>query len=68
MVSLTILHRIHKALLHLVENQNADSQHNEHNDKAVSQPTPTDEFASTQSAILEGLDDGSDRVEVHEFV
>ena len=39
--------RIHKALLHLVKNHNANGKNHDHYDKTISQPTPADKLTST---------------------
>ena len=62
----TTSHRIHKALLHLVENQDTKSEDDKHENKTISQPAPADELASTQGPMLEGLDDGGHGVEAHD--
>ena len=38
------LYRIHKALLHLIENHDAKSKYHNHNDKTISQPTPANKL------------------------
>ena len=60
-----ILHRIHKTLLDLVEDHYAEGEENAHEDEAVDKPAPSDEFTGSEETVLEGLDDGSNRVEAH---
>ena len=59
------LHRIHKTLLDLVEDHYAEGEEDNHEDEAVDEPAPSDEFTGSEETVLEGLDDGSNRVEAH---
>ncbi len=40
-----ILHRIHKTLLDLVEDHYAEGEEDNHEDEAVDEPSPADEFS-----------------------
>lgn len=62
------LHRIHEAFLHLVENQNAKPQHQQHEAETVGQPAPPDELAGTQSSMFEGFNNGSHRIDAHDVI
>lgn len=62
------LHCIHKALLDLVEDDDAEGQENPHEHKAVDQPAPADELASSKEPVLKGLKYRSDGVETHQFM
>lgn len=62
------LHCIHKTLLDLVEDDDAEGKENPHEHKAVDQPAPADELASSKEPVLKGLKYRSDGVETHQFV
>ena len=57
---------VHKRLLDAVEDHDAKREDHYHKDEAVDEPTPADEFATTEESVLEGFYDGSDRVDTHQ--
>lgn len=65
---LCFLHRIHEALLDLVEDDDAEGEEEGHEGEAVGEPAPADELAGGEEAVFEGLDDRGDGVKVHEEV
>ena len=66
--SIKTLHRIHKILLHLVEDKDAENQYQAHEDEAVGEPAPAYELAGTEEAVFEGFQHGGDGVEAHQGV
>ena len=60
------LHRIHKVLLNLVENQDAQREYDKHESEAVGQPTPTDEMSCSQRTIFESLNHRSHGINTHD--
>ena len=62
------LYRIHETLLYLVENNNANSEKNDHENKTINEPSPADKLSGAEKTILERLDDRSYRIETHEFM
>lgn len=62
------LHSIHKIPLDLVEDHNSQRKQPPHEDEAIQEPAPANEFAGAQEAVFEGLQDGGDGVQAHQFV
>ena len=62
------LDRIHKILLHLVEDQDAEDENQAHEDETVGEPAPADELAGAEEAVFEGFQHGGDGVEAHQGV
>ena len=60
------LHRIHKILLDLVEDKDAEQQREQHEAEAIGQPAPADKLAGAQESVFEGLYYGSYWVEAHQ--
>lgn len=56
---------VHKTLLDFVKNDNSNSQKNAHEDKAIYEPAPANEFACTEKSKFECLKDWGYRVEAH---
>ena len=63
---MTHLHRIHKTFLHLVEHHDTGAQEKAHEHKTVDDPPPADECAASEETVLEGLNDGRNRVQTHQ--
>lgn len=62
------LHRIHKTLLDLVEDDDSKGEEEAHKRETVNQPAPADEFSGAKEAVFKCLEDGSDGIEAHKLV